>query len=55
MSDYSAPMLQCHKQVSTNVKDNDKSNVLFMWRKKRMRGSNASVFLLVVFTFCFYK
>ena len=46
-----------------NVKDNDKSNVLFMWRKlikklkkkKRMKGMNGSVFLLFLFfffTFC---
>ena len=42
------------EQVRTNVKDNDESNVLLMWRKKRMKEMNGSVSLLVVFTFCFY-
>ena len=43
------------EQVRTNVKHNDESNVLFMWRKKRVIGNYWQCFSLVVFTFCFYK
>ena len=39
------------EEVRENVKDNDGGNVLFMRRKKWQM--NGSVFLLVVFTFCF--
>ena len=55
IGDYThcAPMLLCHKQVSTNVKDNDESNVLFMWRKKRMKGNECQCFSFGCFHFLF--
>ena len=36
-----------------NVKDNDESNVLFMWRKKRMKGNECQCFSFGCFHFLF--
>ena len=37
----------------TNTKDNDKSNVLLMWRKKKMKANECQCFSLGCFHFLF--
>ena len=42
-----------HEQVRTNLKDNDKSNVLFMWRNKKMKANECQYFSFGCFLFLF--
>ena len=41
------------EQVRTSVKDNEESNVLFMWRKKRMKANEWQCFSFGCFHFLF--